>query len=192
MQYIAIAQARLEVGDAHGAEQALRTSMDTTERLGDLWAYTSAVCRLPRAVAMQGLHEGVQDLITRMREGDRFVLLDRDVRIHERFATALSLKISGRLPEAEVAARSGVDLAQGTDLTVLHTVALEQLAEIVEQEGRPDDATQLRQEALTIHERVGNRVGATRILDLLSAGAGESRHQPSPGEGAPWGPHPDA
>jgi class 3 adenylate cyclase len=191
-QYIAIAQARLEVGDAHGAEQALRTSMDTTERLGDLWAYTSAVCRLPRAVAMQGLHEGVQDLITRMREGDRFVLLDRDVRIHERFATALSLKISGRLPEAEVAARSGVDLAQGTDLTILHTVALEQLADIVEQEGRPDDATQLRQESLTIHHRVGNRVGATRILDLLGAGAGELRHQPSPGEGAPCGPHPDA
>ena len=167
-QFVAMAVARIEVGDAPGAERALRASMDTMDRLGDIWAYAEASWMLPRAIALQGRHDETLALIERSEERDRRVVFGVHARIHEQFVTALGLQIRGRLAEAEAASRTGVDMAEGTEFAIVHTTALEQLAEIVEQAGRPDEARELRQQSLAVHDRQGNLVGAARVQALLT------------------------
>ena len=167
-QYMAIAEARLEAGDGAGAERAVRASMDTMERLGDLWSYASAAWMLPRVVAAQGHHQEALALVARWEVDDRLVVLDKYAQTYERFVTGLGLQLRGRLAEAEAASRAGLSVAAGTQFTMMHTAALEQLAEIVTSDGRLDEARELLHQALEIHNGHGNLAGAARVLAQLA------------------------
>jgi class 3 adenylate cyclase/tetratricopeptide (TPR) repeat protein len=167
IQGLPMAMARLEVGDGAGAEAVLRMSMETMDRLGDVWGHTTAEVHLPRALAAQGREAEAVELTEQLRAADFAFWFDSDTRIQQLHLSALTLRVQGRLPQAEQEARRCVDLAAGKQLTVLHTAALEQLADIVELGGRADDARQVRATALGIHEQVGNRAGAARVRAQL-------------------------
>jgi class 3 adenylate cyclase/tetratricopeptide (TPR) repeat protein len=169
MQSVALALARLEVGDGSGAEAALRMTMDTMDRLGDVWGYTTSVVHLPPSIAMQGREEEALQVIRRLRETNVLFHLDSDARAQDFYLAAMTLRAQARLAEAELAAIEGVELLAKTQLSICHTRALEQLAEIVELAGRPDDARRHRETALGIQEHVGNLIGAARVRARLEA-----------------------
>ncbi|HVQ88509.1 MAG TPA: adenylate/guanylate cyclase domain-containing protein [Actinomycetes bacterium] len=167
VQHSAMAKAQFELGDAVGAERSLRATVETMRRLGDLWGQSDEWL-LPRALAMQGRDDEALALITKWEERERPIVLDKEARINERFVTALGRQLRGRLDQAETASRQAVDLAAPTDLAILHTMALEQLSDIVDAANRADEARVLRQSALEIHKRQGNLAGAARVSALLN------------------------
>ena len=167
VQNSAMAKAQLEMGDPVGAEESLRATVETMRRLGDLWGQSDEWL-MPRALAMQRRDDEALALITKWEERDRPLVLDREARINEQFVTALGQQLRGRLDLAETASRQAVDLAAPTDLTILHTMALEQLADIVEGANREAEARALRQSTLKIHERQGNLAGAARVSAHLN------------------------
>jgi len=163
-----MAQGWIELGDFAAAERAIRACMEAMDRMGDLWAYSSAAWMLPGVVARQGRREETLALVDRVHGHDGLVVLDADSAIYDRWVAALGLHLRGRVAEAEVECRAALDLAAGTELAIRQTMTLEQLADIVEDAGRRDEARQLRHDALAIHETHGNQVGAARVRALLS------------------------
>ena len=167
MQKSAMASAQLELGDFVGAERSIRSGVATMQKLGDVWG-ASIQLMLPRALEMQGRNEEALAVIERWDEVERPAVLDAESRILGRMAEVIGHRLRGRMSRAETAAREAADLAAATESAIMRATTLEQLAAVVQRNGRPDEARELWSSALAIHRSQENRAGAARVEALLS------------------------
>jgi tetratricopeptide (TPR) repeat protein len=134
--------------------------------MGDRALLSTTAAFLGQALLAQGREEeaeGLAALSAELAAGDDLItqVLWRGVR-------ARGLAAHGRAEEAERLAREGVGLAERTDLVNHRGDALADLALVLRQRGRGDDARVAFGEALRLYDQKGNTVAAARVRAHLA------------------------
>jgi class 3 adenylate cyclase/tetratricopeptide (TPR) repeat protein len=145
-------------GDPAAAEAALRAGFDAAVAVGEQGFQATAAALLAHVLAEQG----------QLEEADRFTTLsehsaaDDDLasQVLWRSARARILAVSGRASEGEPLAREAVTLAERTDDINMHGDVLVELALVLAEADRPDEAAAALDRAVDLYTRKGNRVAA--------------------------------
>jgi ATP/maltotriose-dependent transcriptional regulator MalT len=152
-------------GDYPAAERELRRDDLALAAMGERYYRSTVDALLAQVLVTQGkLEEG--EALSRQAEE----LADEDdvsSQVFWRSARARAFAGSGRVEEGEALARRAVDLARGTVDICLLAGALVDLAEVLTQAGRRDEAEPLLREALLQFERKGDRTSTVRVRGLL-------------------------
>jgi class 3 adenylate cyclase/tetratricopeptide (TPR) repeat protein len=152
--------------DWAGGEQALRESYELFEGMGEKSYLSTIAGQLGEAAYRQG----------RLGEAERYSeiceeLGASDDRLNEALWRSVRAKVfaaRGDFDRAEALEREAVGIASGTDYIELAAGTWLDLAEILRAAGKAE-APAAAQEALTLYERKGNLVGASRARALLDA-----------------------
>jgi class 3 adenylate cyclase/tetratricopeptide (TPR) repeat protein len=172
-------------GDLAAAERELRLGYETLDAMGESGVRAALAAFLADVLLGRG------DL----DEADRFAFVAADAAEADDIAPhvlssairACVLTSRGEVETAQALAFEAVSRAEDTDFVSLRARALEALAEVRAAEGRDDDADELLERALELHEAKGNLVAALRMSSLLAerpsrrAGAAISSPASSPG-----------
>jgi tetratricopeptide (TPR) repeat protein len=166
------AVAEMLAGQPAAAETSLRAALDALKRMGERAFLSTTVAFLARAVLMQGRDDEAEELAQLSARltapGDSLTqILGRGVE-------ARIVAGRGRPEEAEKLARAAVSLADRTDFLVQRGDAWIDLARILHDLGRSDEAAAAAEQGLHLHVQKGNVVTAARIQSdpfALSTGA---------------------
>ncbi len=152
-------------GDPAAAEASLRSGFEALERMGEQAFLSTTAAFLARALFLQRRAEEAEELAqlsARLTEpGDLLT------QFMWRGVQARVLATRGRLEEAEALAREAVALAGRTDFLVHRGDALVDLAFILRDAGRTEEAASAAAEGLHLHEQKGNLVTAGTIRSEL-------------------------
>jgi ATP/maltotriose-dependent transcriptional regulator MalT len=148
-------------GQPAAAETSLRAALDALERMGEQAFLSTTIAFLARAVSTQKRDDEAEELAQLSARltapGDSLTqILCRGV--EARIAAR-----RGRLEEAEKLARAAVSLADRTDFLAQRGDAWIDLAQILRDRGRADEAAAAADQGLHLHEQKGNVVTAARI-----------------------------
>jgi class 3 adenylate cyclase/tetratricopeptide (TPR) repeat protein len=156
----------LLAGDPAAAEQVLRPACEALKRMGDWGHLASTAPALADALYAQGRGSEAEPWI---ELAARWTLADDvDAQVGWRRARGKLLAQQGELEEGERLAREATTLAANTDYLDLRAQALADLAEVLRLAGRSTEAAATLHEAVRLHERKGNVVGAETLRALLS------------------------
>jgi predicted ATPase len=163
------AEVELLAGDPVAAERSLRRGYAALDEMGDRALLSTTAAFLGQALLAQGrLHEAesLAEMSAELAAGDDLVtqVLWRGVR-------ARSLVGHGRPDEAERLAREAVGLAERTDLVNHRGDALTDLAMVLRQVRREDEARRAFGDALRLYEAKGNAVAAEGVQSHLASPA---------------------
>ena len=156
----------LAAGDPVAAERALRPAVEALERIGDRGHFVTIAPILVDALFAQGRGQEAEQLIERVIEWA--IPDDLDPQISWRRVKAKLLAERGNFEEAERLGREAVEFANRTDFVVETAAALEDLAEVLQLAGRPDDAAAELERALRLYDDKGDTDSAARTRALLA------------------------
>ncbi|HET7235254.1 MAG TPA: adenylate/guanylate cyclase domain-containing protein [Actinomycetota bacterium] len=143
------------LGRSEEAERWLRHAREVLTTSGDIWWVASIDGALCLAVAEQDQPREF------LRLADAVVAStpvgDREILVLRHLVQAKALKIRGQLPDAEVAARRGIELAEPTDLMLDRAAAWLTLTEILEARDLGGEAVSARAAALALFREKGYR-----------------------------------
>jgi predicted ATPase/class 3 adenylate cyclase len=166
------AVAEMLAGQPAAAETSLQAALDALKRMGEQAFLSTTVAFLAGAVFMQGRDDEAEELAQLSARltapGDSLT------QILWRGVEARIVARRGRPEEAEKLARAAVSRADRTDFLVQRADAWIDLAQILHDLGRWDEAAAAAEQGLHLHEQKGNVVTAARIQSdpfALSLGA---------------------
>ena len=165
------------VGQPAAAETSLRAALDALKRMGEQAFLSTTIAFLARSVFTQERDDEAEELAQLSAR----LTAPRDslTQILWRGVEARVVARRGRAEEAERLARAAVSLADRTDFLVQRGDAWIDLAQILQDRGRADEAAAAAGQGLHLHEQKGNVVTAARIrsdpLDLSSRATTEPR-----------------
>ena len=145
-------------GDPAAAEKRLLEGYRAHEEMGDKAFLSTTAAYLAQAVYAQG-REDDAGRYTRISEE----LASRDDLVTQviwRSVRAGLLARQDRIPEAEALAREAVMMAEATDFVTTQADALTELAAILQQAGRLEEAKSAAAAGLALYEQKGNSVEA--------------------------------
>ena len=152
--------------DPAAAEGSLRTGFETLTEMKEQSCLSTTAAFLAHAVLAQGREDEAEALVVQSAElaepGDLLT------QVLWRGAKARILARRGRVDEAEALAREAVSLAERTDFLVHHGDALVDLAYILRDSGREEEAARTATGGLQLHEQKGNVVTARKIRSAFS------------------------
>jgi hypothetical protein len=158
---LVIAEAEVWAGAAEAGEQRLREAREVLEPLGDIWWTSALDIILCEAVWKQDRPREFLRLADGL-EASAFVA-DRATRIARQSTRARAQLLRGRMHDAEVSARRGIEMADGSDLLQEHARALIALSEVLEARGRHGEGVAARLEAIGKLEAKGFVAAAARL-----------------------------
>jgi tetratricopeptide (TPR) repeat protein len=140
-------------GDPAAAAARLRAGYDSLEEMGERALLASTAAWLAQALLAQGLRE----------EAERFCRVseeaapegDLTAQLGWRGVRARLLAAEGRMDDAHALALEAVRLAERMEFPTLHADALRDLADVLQEAGRPDEADAAAQAALDLYRRKG-------------------------------------
>jgi predicted ATPase len=146
-------------GDPAAAAARLRAGYDRLEEMGERALLASTAAWLAHALLAQGLTE----------EAERFCRVseeaapegDLTAQLGWRGVRARLLAAEGRMEEAQGRALEAVRLAEQMEFPTLHADALRDLADVLHEAGRPEEAEAAEQAALDLYRRKGDVVSPT-------------------------------
>jgi tetratricopeptide (TPR) repeat protein len=147
-------------GDPGAAEARLRRGYERLEQMGEKALLASTAAMLAQALYAQGRHDEaaqVCDVSEKAAAED-----DISAQIGWRGVRA-KLLAAERWDEAHSLAAEAVRLAERTDFLTIHAEALVDLAEVLRQGGRADEADAALAEALALFERKGDVASLARV-----------------------------
>jgi ATP/maltotriose-dependent transcriptional regulator MalT len=153
-------------GDYVAAEESLRAGYRALDEMGEKALLSTTAAFLAQAIFAQGRDAEAEQLAALSEElsasGDLLTqVLWRSVR-------ARVMAAGGRAEEGEALAREAVTLAEKTDFLNHQADAITDLAEVLREAGRTDEAYAAASKALGLYERKGNRVAAERARSRLA------------------------
>jgi class 3 adenylate cyclase/tetratricopeptide (TPR) repeat protein len=156
----------LLAGDRYAAETELRGGYEELERIGERSFLSTTAALLARTLFEQGRLDEAEHYASVSAEA----ALDDDVasQVIWRGARARILATRGEAKEAELLAREAVERAGQTDWLELHADALVDLGRVLETLGRPGEAEEGMQRAISLYEQKGNVVAAERTRSELA------------------------
>ncbi|HEX2025060.1 MAG TPA: adenylate/guanylate cyclase domain-containing protein [Actinomycetota bacterium] len=145
-------------GDPAAAERALRAGFDAAVDFGEQGFQVTVAALLAHALVDQG----------RVEEAERFTTLSREAAAEDdvasqvlwRSARARILVATGGLEEAEALARQALILVEGTDDVNMHADTLAVLADVLVEQGRPQEASAALDRAVELYVGKGNAAAA--------------------------------
>ena len=151
--------------DSAAAERSLRTGFDALTQMGEQAFLSTTAAFLARAVFAQERVDEAEELAQLSAR----LAASGDVltQVLWRGVQARVLARRGRLEEAEALAREVVSLAEQTDFVVYRGDAMVDLAHILQDSGRADEAAVAAAAGLHLHEQKGNLVTAAKIRSDL-------------------------
>jgi len=157
----------LAAGDPVAAEQSLRSRYRALEEMGEKAFLSTTAAFLSRALFAQG----------RVEEAERFAQTSAELaatgdlltQVLWRGVRGRILSGRGRLEEGEALAREAVALAERTDFLNHRADALIDLAHILQETGRVEEAGAAASDGLRLYEQKGNAVAARKIRSDLAA-----------------------
>ena len=157
---IDVLQVELLAGDLASAEREVTADLAFLERAGETFYLSTMAAVLSRVVRDQGRDD---DALVLSRVAEKATAAD-DV---ESLALWQSIRApilarAGRTAEAESLARSAVELSQKSDAPQMQADSLSELAAVLTQAGRLDEARQTIEMALAIYRLKGDVVSAAR------------------------------
>jgi tetratricopeptide (TPR) repeat protein len=155
----------LLAGDAVAAESHLRLGFAVLDEMGDRSGLSTNAAILAEAVLAQGRDEEALELTVQSERAA--AAEDLPVQVQWRGPRAKALARRGELKAAERLAREAVSLAERTDFLNLHANALLDLATVLGQDRRPEDAAAAAEAAYALYERKGNLVGAAKARSFI-------------------------
>jgi tetratricopeptide (TPR) repeat protein len=161
------ATVELLAGEPVAAEEGLRRSYEALEQMGERSLLSTTVAVLAQALLAQGRNE----------EADRFAELSKELtapndlitQVLWRGVRARTLAARGVIDEAEQLAREAVALADRSDFVNDRADAWVDLAIVLRQAGRGEEARTALAEGLRLYERKGNVVAADGAKAELAA-----------------------
>jgi hypothetical protein len=146
----ALVMAALETwtGRAPAAERRLREAREVLAAAGDVWWISSIDALLCSALAAQGRRHDFLSHADAFEASDP--VPDRDTLVRRQLLRSRALLMRGSPADAEVAARSAVAAAEGSDLVLSWAEADLVLAAVLEARGRSDDAAAARAHAVAL------------------------------------------
>jgi tetratricopeptide (TPR) repeat protein len=159
-------------GDHEAAVEELRRFCKALEERGEVGTLSTFYPVLGRELCRLGRYDEAESLARRGRE----IGADDDVSTQAiwRQVMALALAHRGEHAEAESLAREAVAIAAESDALDWQGGTLYDLAEVLIEAGRPQEAAETLEEALERYSRKQILVMAARVRDRLAALAGKS------------------
>ncbi len=157
----------LLAGDPVAAERDMRVAGEGFREIGEGWFLSTVAVDLPRAVYEQGRYDDAFALLDAIDETP--APTDCEWLIKRTGIPARLLARRGRLEEAERLAREGVAVAANTEFVVLHADVLLDLADVLELAGRPEEAHEAADEAVSLYERKGDVAATMKARGPLNA-----------------------
>jgi predicted ATPase len=148
-------------GDYAAAEASLRAGFEALTQMGEQAFLSTTAAFLARAVFAQGRVDEAEELA--QRSAKLAATGDLLTQVLWRGVQARVLARRGRLDGAEEFAREAVALAEQTDFVVYRGDALVDLAHILHDAGRTEEAAAAAAGGLQLHEHKGNLVTAAKI-----------------------------
>ena len=152
-------------GDYAAAERELRRDDRALETMGERYYRSTVDALLAQVLVAQGKLEDGEAL---SRQAEQ--LADEDdvsSQVFWRQARARVYACTGRAPEGEALARAAVEMARGTVDICLLGGTLVDLADVLRQIGRQNEAEPPLREALQLFERKEDRTSVLRVRGLL-------------------------
>jgi class 3 adenylate cyclase/tetratricopeptide (TPR) repeat protein len=179
---LAYGEVELLAGDYEAAERELREGATALERMGERGYLSSVSAFLAETVYRRGRLDEAEELARRSLERAS----DDDLwsQALSRGTLAKVLARGGVFDEAERYARTAVELVENTDALDLHGTALSDLAEVLHQAGREEEAATHAESALRIFESKENDISAERARALSAAAAPRVTASEGPGDRA--------
>ena len=153
-------------GDPAAAEMYLKADSDTLDEMKDEALLSTTDAFRAEAILAQGRDEEAEHY-TRLSE-ERAATSDLLTQIIWRSVRARVLARRGNIDQAESLARQAVSLAEQTDFLNQRADALVDLAHVLHQAGRYEDARSTGAEALHLYQQKGNSVAAASARSLLA------------------------
>jgi tetratricopeptide (TPR) repeat protein len=159
--------AELALDDPVRAEQWIREGVDQLGRLGATGLLTFLLGLQSIALARQGKAQAALEIADRVMLGHS----PEDVvdLIFAQSGRSIALCVVGDLPEAVAAAREATRIADATDWTMPHALALMALAEALGASGEPLEAAQVATRALELCAAKEDLMGEQRAGRFLAA-----------------------
>jgi class 3 adenylate cyclase/tetratricopeptide (TPR) repeat protein len=156
----------LLAGHSTAAERFLREAYRTLEESGD-WGHLASVAPLlARVLLAQGRTEDAERLL---ELAPRWIIEDdTDAQLLFHRAQAKLSMLTGDPARAEALARWAVERAAEGDAFNDHADALASLADVLELNGRREEATAAKRDAIELYERKGNLVAAKGLRQQLT------------------------
>ncbi|HMG98098.1 MAG TPA: AAA family ATPase [Gaiellales bacterium] len=148
-------------GDYAAAEASLRAGFEALTQMGEQAFLSTTAAFLARAVFAQGRVDEAEELA--QRSAKLAATGDLLTQVLWRGVQARVLARRGRLDGAEEFAREAVALAEQTDFVVYRGDALVDLAHVLQDAGRTEEAAAAAAGGLQLHEHKGNLVTAAKI-----------------------------
>jgi ATP/maltotriose-dependent transcriptional regulator MalT len=161
---------RLLTGQPALAEARLRADVETLSSMSDSGALATTTALLAQAVYTQGRMDEAGELcrVTDRRAAAEDIM----TQVIWRGVQAKILARKGRCEEAEALAREAVALVEPTDLLSHRGDAMLDLADVLRNCGRTEEAVRATREGLGLYELKGNIAAAARARSLLGDRAG--------------------
>jgi hypothetical protein len=160
-QALGVAYLEILAGSPQAGERRLREAREILAPLGFIWWLDSVDAYLCAAVAAQ---DRPRDFLRLANAFEASVtLLDRDISVRRHLVRAQAHLLRGSAPDAEVAVRRALDLAEASDLVFVHADALFTLADILDVRDRGGDAAAARSEAIAKLRAKGNLAAVARL-----------------------------
>jgi tetratricopeptide (TPR) repeat protein len=153
-------------GDIAGAEAALRDGYARLAEMGEKALLADTAAMLAQVLYEQGRNEEARALTREAEEAAADD--DLSAQIAWRTVRARLLASGGEIVEARRISGEAVELASGMDWLSDHAEALLSRGEVLRMAGETGSAAQAMQEAIALHERKGNVIGAQRARSLLA------------------------
>jgi tetratricopeptide (TPR) repeat protein len=161
-----VAIVELLAGDAAAAEREIRPDCEMLQGIGETYFLSSMAITLARAVLAQGRDE---DALTWIEAAERCAAEDDiDAQAESRCVHALILARKGSLTEAEASVRKGVEMAAQLETPALKGASLVDLATVLLQAKRPDEARQALADAIGVYAAKGDTSSVARAEKLLA------------------------
>ena len=153
-------------GDPAAAEMYLKADSETLDEMKDEALLSTTDAFRARAILAQGRDKEAEHY-TRLSE-ERAAASDLLTQIIWRSVRARVLANRGNIDQAEPLARQAVSLAEHTDFLNQRADALVDLAHVLRQAGRHEEARSTGAEALDLYEQKENSVAAASARSLLA------------------------
>ena len=161
------AEIELLAGDPAAAAELATEGCTQLETLGDHYFRLPIVARLTQILCILDRLDEAEELVERTKQ---LAASDEKQAQHRwRGAKAVVLARHGRQAVAEELARQAVAIAETTDFLNDQADAYANLAEVLQLNGKADEAKAALEQALQRYERKGNLVMARRTRDRLAA-----------------------
>ncbi|MGY1701829.1 AAA family ATPase [Geodermatophilus sp. SYSU D00766] len=162
---VEFAMRELIAGDVLAAEAVARAGYDVLEAMGERSYLSTSAAVLAHALSLQGLHhEAARFAEVSERTADPVDVIPQ---VEWRVARARVLAGTGRTAEAVRLAEEAVAEVAGTDLIGFHGDAQYELALLLREDGRTEEALAAARAALALQERKGSRAVAGHARALV-------------------------